>query len=311
MLRFVLLLTICFLAVVATATDGTGPVDEPSELTSAVQNRNVSVINSLYSLPNNIKLFVGQNKALRTGLSGAAAGSVQVATLMWLRTITSYQSSYDVSFFEAVETLYAEGGLERFYRGISFALVQGPLSRFGSIAANSLAESALMTNNSDAYLIWLNATLRKGLPADSIGDSGTFSNDYGANLGLLPASVSASISKALTATTDQYRSVYLAAVEQCVRLNAGLLRQLSPAAVGSVLSGMWRVLLMPLDTLKVCMVYRLSEHYLCDSMTNSIFKYYNALHIIWCVLLILFMICCCRPFSRWKEQAVISDCSSS
>lgn len=37
----------------------------------------------------------------------------------------------------AVRTLYADGGIGRFYRGIGPALVQGPLSRFGDTAANS------------------------------------------------------------------------------------------------------------------------------------------------------------------------------
>ena len=37
----------------------------------------------------------------------------------------------------ALKTLYADGGVFRFYRGVLPALVQGPLSRFGDTAANT------------------------------------------------------------------------------------------------------------------------------------------------------------------------------
>lgn len=37
----------------------------------------------------------------------------------------------------ALRTLYADGGIPRFYRGVAPALIQGPLSRFGDTAANT------------------------------------------------------------------------------------------------------------------------------------------------------------------------------
>ena len=36
-----------------------------------------------------------------------------------------------------MRTIYADGGIPRFYRGVLPALVQGPLSRFGDTAANT------------------------------------------------------------------------------------------------------------------------------------------------------------------------------
>jgi hypothetical protein len=36
-----------------------------------------------------------------------------------------------------LRTIYADGGIPRFYRGVLPALVQGPLSRFGDTAANT------------------------------------------------------------------------------------------------------------------------------------------------------------------------------
>ena len=43
----------------------------------------------------------------------------------------------------ALRTLYADGGIPRFYRGVLPALVQGPLSRFGDTAANTGILTAL------------------------------------------------------------------------------------------------------------------------------------------------------------------------
>ncbi len=51
----------------------------------------------------------------------------------------------------ALKTLYKDGGIPRFYRGLGPALIQGPLSRFGDTAANSgmfaLLESFEATKN--------------------------------------------------------------------------------------------------------------------------------------------------------------------
>jgi hypothetical protein len=38
---------------------------------------------------------------------------------------------------EALTTLYNEGGIPRLYQGLPFAIIQGPLSRFGDTAANA------------------------------------------------------------------------------------------------------------------------------------------------------------------------------
>jgi hypothetical protein len=49
----------------------------------------------------------------------------------------NYQYRNGVSFPVALKTLYADGGIPRFYRGVLPALFQGPLSRFGDTAANT------------------------------------------------------------------------------------------------------------------------------------------------------------------------------
>jgi hypothetical protein len=77
-------------------------------------------------------------QAIEKGKSGASAASVQVLTLMWLRTTLNYQYRYGTNTSTALKTLWGEGGITRLYQGLPFALVQGPLSRFGDTAANAV-----------------------------------------------------------------------------------------------------------------------------------------------------------------------------
>lgn len=77
------------------------------------------------------------------GIPGAIAGVVQVLSLMWLRTINNYQCRYGSTFFQAIQRLYSQGGIPRFYRGLSFALIQAPLARFVSTASNDGVETLL------------------------------------------------------------------------------------------------------------------------------------------------------------------------
>jgi len=76
-------------------------------------------------------------RALSGGIPGMVAMGLQVLTLMWLRTTINYQYRYGTSTMQALKTLYAEGGIPRFYQGLAPALIQGPLSRFGDTAANT------------------------------------------------------------------------------------------------------------------------------------------------------------------------------
>jgi len=90
-------------------------------------------------------------KGIGGGLTGAAAGVVQVLTLMWLRTVISYQMRYGTSFEQALRILYNEGGIRRFYQGLSFAIIQAPLSRFGSVAANDGINALLASMESTRH----------------------------------------------------------------------------------------------------------------------------------------------------------------
>ncbi|KAF2678000.1 mitochondrial carrier [Lentithecium fluviatile CBS 122367] len=86
-------------------------------------------------------------RALGGGLSGAAAMVLQVLLLMPVRTVMNYQYRHGNSFTVATRTLYRDGKLRRYYQGMSAALVQGPVARFGDTAANA-GILALLSSNS-------------------------------------------------------------------------------------------------------------------------------------------------------------------
>lgn len=77
------------------------------------------------------------SSAFRGGIAGACAMGANVGCLMWMRTTVNYQYRNGTTFPTALRTLYADGGIPRFYRGVLPALIQGPMSRFGDTAANT------------------------------------------------------------------------------------------------------------------------------------------------------------------------------
>lgn len=76
------------------------------------------------------------SRALGGGVPGAMAMVLQVLLLMWLRTAMNYQYKHGGTTSDAFVALYAAGGIARFYRGVSVALVSSPIARFGDTAAN-------------------------------------------------------------------------------------------------------------------------------------------------------------------------------
>jgi len=78
-------------------------------------------------------------KSVKSGLSGASAMTIQVSSLMWLRTTMNYQYKFGGAMIPTMKSLYNEGGFLRFYKGYLPALMVGPLSRFGDTFCNSLA----------------------------------------------------------------------------------------------------------------------------------------------------------------------------
>ena len=102
-----------------------------------------SALNSSDKLSLNQILIRAGRRGLGGGIPGALAGVVQVLTLMWLRTIMSYQCRYGTTFAQALRTLLRDGGIRRLYQGLSFALIQAPLARFVSTAANDGIDALL------------------------------------------------------------------------------------------------------------------------------------------------------------------------
>jgi len=66
---------------------------------------------------------------------------------MWLRTTMNVQMVNGSSMRDAFKTLYAQGGIPRFYRGVIPALIQSPISRFGDTFANEGMLALLRDSN--------------------------------------------------------------------------------------------------------------------------------------------------------------------
>jgi hypothetical protein len=69
-------------------------------------------------------------KAIGGGIAGALAMSINVITLMWLRTTVNYQYRHGTSMKMALKTIYSQGGIRRFYSGLIPALAQVNISYF-------------------------------------------------------------------------------------------------------------------------------------------------------------------------------------
>ena len=78
-------------------------------------------------------------KSVKTGVSGAGAMTIQVTSLMWLRTTMNYQYKFGGQMIPTIQNLYKEGGILRFYRGYVPALMVAPIARFGDCFSNQLA----------------------------------------------------------------------------------------------------------------------------------------------------------------------------
>eukprot|EP00440_Ansanella_granifera_P076754 gb/GFBE01083286.1/.p1 GENE.gb/GFBE01083286.1/~~gb/GFBE01083286.1/.p1 ORF type:complete len:283 (+),score=43.72 gb/GFBE01083286.1/:1-849(+) len=83
------------------------------------------------------------NKAVLSGVAGGVAQAANVFPLMWMRTIMEYQYKNGGRMLHVAKLLYAEGGIPRFYRGLTPALILAPTARFGDTATNELALASL------------------------------------------------------------------------------------------------------------------------------------------------------------------------
>lgn len=58
----------------------------------------------------------------------------------------NYQYRYGTTTTQAIQILYEDGGWTRYYQGLTAALIQGPVSRFGDTAANVGILALLQSN---------------------------------------------------------------------------------------------------------------------------------------------------------------------
>lgn len=98
------------------------------------------------SKPDTLSFLEIITKSAKSGVAGASAMAIQVSSLMWMRTTMNYQFKNGGGFIHTLKTLYQQGGIIRFYRGIIPALIIGPISRFGDTAANMLATTAFKSH---------------------------------------------------------------------------------------------------------------------------------------------------------------------
>lgn len=77
--------------------------------------------------------------ALKAGFPGAAAAAAQSASFMWISTAAAFQYRSGGGMVEAFRTLYAQGGVLRFYSGLLPTVLHVTLCRFGDTTANVLA----------------------------------------------------------------------------------------------------------------------------------------------------------------------------
>ncbi|PXF42931.1 hypothetical protein BWQ96_07378 [Gracilariopsis chorda] len=77
--------------------------------------------------------------ALKAGMPGAAAAACQAASFMWLSTTAAFQYRSGFTTLQALRTLYAQGGVARFYSGVLPTVLHITLCRFGDTTANNVA----------------------------------------------------------------------------------------------------------------------------------------------------------------------------
>lgn len=75
------------------------------------------------------------SEAFRGGLAGLFTGILQVLAFMWLRAIMNHQYYHGGTLTSTARQLWAEGGIRRFYRGVGWALLCAPATRFGDTFA--------------------------------------------------------------------------------------------------------------------------------------------------------------------------------
>lgn len=154
---FLLLLIVCFVSIASFTTSLRGSYGKslanPNGLIATAPRTKFQTVKS-QSIPE--VLLKAQKAAFKGGVFAFSAGIVQVMSLMWLRTAVNYQYRYGGSMITALRELYKQGGIRRFYRGLPYAIVLAPITKFGATAANEgsgvlVASLGLSPGSSEFY----------------------------------------------------------------------------------------------------------------------------------------------------------------
>lgn len=105
-------------------------------------------------------------QALDGGKAGAGSAVINTVALTPLYTAMYYQRRYGGNVADALKVLNGEGGLARFYQGFLFGLVEGPVLKFGDVAANVGVLDLLTSLPATS---WLPVAVRTGIAALSAG----------------------------------------------------------------------------------------------------------------------------------------------
>ena len=68
---------------------------------------------------------------INSAISGAFAGGIQSASLVWLRTINKYQYYHGTTINSSLINLYNDGKISRFFKGTTSVVMDSSLCRCG------------------------------------------------------------------------------------------------------------------------------------------------------------------------------------
>lgn len=91
-------------------------------------------------------------ESLKSGIGGFKAKTIQIISLNWLKTIMNYQNNNGTSFKKTIKILYKEGGIKRFFLGITPSLIQGPIIRFGDTFCNEIILDLMEKSNKSIFI---------------------------------------------------------------------------------------------------------------------------------------------------------------
>lgn len=101
-------------------------------------------------------------KSVNSAFNASKAMSLQIICLMPLRTLVNHQYRHGQTISSSAKMLYGNGGITRFYRGISYALIQAPIMRGSDFFCNELIKNKF--ENSD-----LNTPVKTGISSTLSG----------------------------------------------------------------------------------------------------------------------------------------------